>query len=37
VQALDDTSHVAVVACMHKLIMILNAMLNQGTGWRQRS
>jgi transposase len=26
--------HVAVVACMHKLIMILNAMLHQETGWR---
>jgi transposase len=33
-RAAGKPGHVAVVACMHKLIMILNAMLNQGTSWR---
>jgi transposase len=32
-RAAGKPGHVAVVACMHKLIMILNAMLNQGTSW----
>jgi transposase len=33
-RAAGKPGQVAVVACMHKLIMILNAMLNHGTGWR---
>jgi transposase len=33
-RAAGKPGHVAVVACMHKLVMILNAMLHQETGWR---
>jgi transposase len=33
-RAAGKPAHVAVVACMHKLIMILNAMLQDETGWR---
>jgi transposase len=33
-RAAGKPGNVALVACMHKLIMILNAMLNQGSGWR---
>ena len=32
-RAAGKPGHLAVVACMHKLIIILNAMLNQGTSW----
>ena len=32
-RAAGKPGHVALVACMHKLIIILNAMLNQGTSW----
>jgi transposase len=33
-RAVGKPGHVAVVASMHKLILILNAMLHQETGWR---
>ena len=36
-RAAGKPGHVAVVACMHKLVMILNAMLHHETGWRPLS
>jgi transposase len=36
-RAAGKPGHVAVVGCMHKLIMILNAMLNRGTAWQPTS